>query len=93
MSMGVYDVGALVTLSAAFTVGTVATDPTTVTCQVRDPSGAVTTLTATKASTGNYTATLDLTAAKAGVWNYRWQGSGACQAAEEAQFYVEASAF
>lgn len=93
MSMGVYDVGALVTLSAAFTIAGVATDPTTVTCQVRDPSGTTTTLTATKASVGNYTATLDLTSAKAGVWNYRFAGTGACQAAEENQFYVEASAF
>jgi len=90
--MNAYDIGSLIQLTGTFknAAGTL-TDPTTVTCTVRDPAGVVTTPAATKASVGVYTADVDLTGALAGVWNYRFQGTGACQAAEEASFYVEAS--
>lgn len=93
MSLSNYTPGDLVKLTASFAVAGVATDPTTVTCTVIDPSGTETTPATTKDSTGNYHATVDLTAAKSGVWQYRFVGSGACQAAMQAQFFVEPSVF
>ena len=94
MSMSSYVPGDLVRLSAAFTVSGVATDPTTVTCVVREPDGTETTCSSpTKDSAGNYHVDHDLTAAKGGVYSYRYVGSGACQAALEAEFFVAASAF
>ena len=94
MSMSSYVPGDRVRLSAAFTVGSVATDPTTVTCVVRAPDGTETTYaTPTKDSVGNYHVDHDLTAAKGGVYGYRYVGTGACQAAYEAEFFVQASAF
>ena len=94
MSMSSYVPGDRVRLSAAFTVGSVATDPTTVVCVVRAPDGTETTYNApTHDSTGNYHVDHDLTAAKAGVYAQRWTGTGACQAAMEAEFFVQASAF
>ena len=90
--MNSYDIGSLVQLTGTFknTAGTL-TDPTSVTCTVKDPAGTVTTPATTKSSTGVYTADVDLTNAAAGVWWYRFAGTGACQAAEESSFYVEAS--
>ena len=94
MSINTYTPGALIRLSAAFTVGNVATDPTTVTCVVRAPDGTETTYNApTKDGVGNYHVDHDLTAAKAGVYAQRWTGTGACQAAMEAEFFVAASQF
>ena len=94
MSMSSYVPGDRVRLSAAFTVGSVATDPTSVTCIVRAPDGTETTYSSpAKDSVGNYHVDHDLTAAKAGVYAQRWTGTGACQAAMEAEFFVQASAF
>ena len=89
--MASYDVGSLVKLAAVFTVSGTATDPTSVTCTVSDPSGTLTTPTPVHDSTGNYHALVDLTAATPGAWRYRWSGTGACQAAEESSFFVEPS--
>lgn len=87
-----YDVGAKPTLTGTFyNASNALTDPTTVTCTVRDPAGVVTTPAVTHVSTGVYTATLDLTSATPGLWWYRFQGVGTLQAAEEATFFVEAS--
>lgn len=87
-----YDVGALVTLTGTFrNAAGVLTDATAVVCTVRDPTGTRTTPTVTHASTGVYTATVDLTNAVAGLWWYRFAGTGTAQAAEENSFYVEAS--
>ena len=93
MSMSTYTIGDLVRVSATFTVANVATDPTTVACEVIDPLGVTTTPAVTKDSTGNYHADVDLTAAYHGVWVYRFSGTGACQAAMQAEFFVEPSAF
>ena len=93
MSLNNYVRGDLVRLSAAFTANSVATDPTTVTCTVRDPSGTETTPTPTKDSTGNYHVDVDLTSAKSGVWTYEFLGSGTCQAAMTGEFFVEPSTF
>ena len=93
MSLSNYVKGDLVRLSAVFTVAGVATDPTTVTCTVRDPSGTETTPATTKDSVGNYHVDVDLTAAKSGVWQYEFLGTGACQAAMTGEFFVEPSTF
>ena len=89
-------IGDLVRVSATFTVSGTATDPATVTLKVRDPSGTTTTYTygaatVTKDSTGAYHR--DVSATTAGRWLYRWEGTGTAQAAEEAAFDVEPSAF
>jgi hypothetical protein len=91
-----YDEGDLVRLTAAFTVASVATDPTTVTLKVKDPSGNVTTYTyalaeVTKDSTGNYHK--DITIDEPGVWYYRWIGTGTVVAADEARLDVASSEF
>jgi hypothetical protein len=92
MAIGSYDIGALIQLTGTFknAAGTL-TDPASVTCTVRDPAGNTTTPAATKASTGVWNATVDLTSAVAGLWWYRFAGTGTVQAAEENTFYVEAS--
>jgi len=69
----------LATLTNTFKVATVATDPTTVTLEVTDPTGAVTTYTyagatITKTSTGVYTK--DVACPTAGDWQYIWTGTG-----------------
>lgn len=86
-----YDVGDLVRVTGTFTVGSVATDPTTVTLKVKDPSGNLDTYTyalsqVTKSSTGIYYK--DLSIDEAGVWRYRFVGTGACVGEEEKWFEV-----
>lgn len=90
------DVGDLVRLSAAFDNGAtppVATDPTAVTLQIKDPTGALVTPAPTpiKDSTGHYHH--DLSVTLAGVWRYRFAGTGAVVAAEEAKVFARDSAF
>lgn len=88
------DIGDLVELSAAFTnlLG-VATDPTAVTLAIRDPTGALVTPapTPTHGGTGAYTYNLSVTTA--GVWRYRFAGTGAVVAAEEAKVFARSSSF
>ncbi len=91
-----YDKGDGVTLEATFTVGSVLTDPTTVTLKVKDPDGTITTYTytggtVTKTSTGLYTKTI--TVSNDGAWYYRYEGTGAVQAAGEVMFKVRKSEF
>jgi hypothetical protein len=87
-----YHVSDTIRLSCAFTdAGGAAADPTTVTLEVKDPSGNVTTLTVAagqiiKASTGNYY--YDLAADEAGVWEYRWVGTGNVSQADQGAFNV-----
>jgi hypothetical protein len=91
--MDTYALGNLVRVSAAFTnsVGA-AVDPAVVKCQVRTPDGTVTTYTygtdaeVIKSATGAYY--LDVDAATAGEWRYRWYSTGSGQAADEGRFYV-----
>ena len=90
-----YDMGDLVRVSVIFKniAGTV-TDPTTVTLKYRNPAGTVTAWTVTagqivKDSTGNYHA--DISPTTAGVWQYKWTGTGAVQAVEELSFAVKNS--
>ncbi|NLD42119.1 MAG: hypothetical protein GX657_01355 [Chloroflexi bacterium] len=87
-----YDRGDLVRLSVVFTDAEgVATDPTTITCTVKAPSGTVTVYTygedaeVVKDGVGAYH--LDLEISASGEWHYRWAGTGACTAAGEGRLY------
>jgi len=93
----VYDQGDLIRLSAAFTVDGVAANPTIIRCKVRTPGGVVTTsvygtdAALVRDSTGVYH--LDLSVTTSGTYTYRWEGTGAAQAAEETTLLVRRSAF
>src|SRR4030066_180526 len=70
-----YDKGKTIRLSALFTVGGVATDPTTVTLKVKKPRGGIVTYTyalaeITKDSTGNYHK--DVVGHEAGTRYHQW---------------------
>lgn len=94
MAMVACDIGDLVQLSAAFVnAAGAATDPTAVTLAIRDPTGALVTPAPTPVhgATGAYTYDLAITAS--GVWRYRFAGTGAVVAAEEAKVFARASAF
>lgn len=89
--MSVFDVGDLVRVSGPFTVGGVATDPTTVSLAVKDPSGNVATYTYAageiiRDSQGNYHK--DVSADEAGIWSWYWAGTGAVETAGEGYFEV-----
>jgi hypothetical protein len=64
----------LATLQNVFKVSGVATDATTVTLTITDPTGATTTPSVTHVSTGTYSATVPTTLP--GVWLYKWVGTG-----------------
>lgn len=90
MAIHEYIIGNRVRMSAAFTTAAgAAVDPTTVTLTVRPPSGAASTPSPAKDSTGNYHA--DVTPDLVGDWRYRWIGSGALVAAGEGEFLVTES--
>ena len=87
----IYDINQAVKVSAAFTVGGVATDPTTVSLTYRTPDGTETVLTyagaqITKDSTGNYHVVLTVT--QAGSTVYVWDGTGTDIAAISGSFFV-----
>lgn len=90
-----YQPGDTVRLSSAFTVGVTPTDPTTVVLTYRAPSGTTTTLTyltdaaVVKDGTGVYHA--DIVASTAGIWSWRWVGTGAAAGVDEGSFSVEPS--
>lgn len=82
----VYDRGDLVRITGTFTVAGTATDPTTVTLKVKDPSGNVDTYTyalsqVTKSSTGVYYK--DISLDEAGYWYYQWTGTGTVESVDE----------
>jgi hypothetical protein len=87
-----YSLGDVVTLRVVFTVGETPTDPDTVTLTLREPTG---TLTAhavppvVRESAGAYR--YDFTPAGAGLYAYRWVGTGAAAGSEEGTFAVGAS--
>ena len=87
MAINTYRVGALVLLSAVFTVASTATDPTSVTGKIILPDGTEDDLTiATKDSVGHYHA--DYSPLVAGEYLYEIVGTGTCQAAATGQFQV-----
>lgn len=94
--MNEYDIGDVATLVGTFTVAGVATDPTTITLIVRTPAGVETTYTyalteLTKVSPGVFTRDQECT--EAGVWAYRFVGTGDVKSAGERQFRVNRSLF
>jgi hypothetical protein len=86
------EVGDLVRTTAAFSVNGTATDPTTIVCKVKPPSGSTTTYTygvdvaLVKDSTGNYH--LDFSITLSAQWWVKWVGTGACQKAHEVSLNV-----
>ena len=91
--MATYNIGDLVELTASFTTVSSgsASDPTTVTITVRDPTGTTSTPSVTKSSTGIYTAQVAPT--DAGIWLWRAVGTGAVQAANQSEFEVAPNSF
>lgn len=93
-----YDVGDRIRLSVVFqTLSGIDTDPTTIVCKHRDPSGNIATKTygsdaeVVKVATGRYY--LDLDIDEEGQWAYRWNGTGNVVAAGEQTFIARESAF
>lgn len=92
----IYDIGDRIRLSVAFTSAGTATDPTTITCKVKEPDGTITTATyalaeVVKDSTGNYH--YDFTPDQEGKHYYRFEGAGALIAAAESDFMIRDSVF
>jgi hypothetical protein len=97
--MNQYDKGQLVRCYGTFSdeAGTTATDPTTITFKFKNPAGTTTTYVygtdsqLVKIGTGRYR--VDVSGSSAGVWWYRFEGTGTVQAADEGQFLIEAGGF
>lgn len=82
-----YDVGDVATLTASFTdAAGSAADPTSVTLTVQAPDGTQATPTPTSSVVGTWTA--DVSVTQAGVWWYRFEGTGAVAAAAEGSLLV-----
>lgn len=82
-------------VSVEFLANSVDTDPTTVKCFYKNPTGVVTTLTygvdnaLVKDATGKYH--VDIFATTTGVWYYRFEGTGALIGANESAFSIDLS--
>lgn len=91
----VYAKDSLVRVSSEFTLSGTDTDPTTVKCFYKDPTGVVTTLTygidnaLVKDATGKYH--VDISASIVGNWWYRFEATGSVVAANEAEFVISLS--
>jgi len=89
------DIGDRATLTATFTTAAgTAVAPTTVALKIMDPSGNLEVDITTGYTTGGtgiykYDVTLD----QAGLWRYRWAGTGAAIASAEGELRVSQSAF
>jgi len=92
MTINLYKKGQKVRCSVEFKVDDVLTDPTTVTFKSKKPTGTITTLVfgtdtaVVKDAVGQYH--VDVTTDEKGEWNFRFEGTGACTAVEEAAFNV-----
>lgn len=90
-----YPIGATAVLTGTFRDDAgAAADPTTITLEVTNPTGTVTTLTyaggdLTRTDTGIYTHRLDLDTP--GTWHYRWEGTGAVTAVFAGFLIVDAA--
>jgi len=88
-------IGDLEVVTGEFLIAKQRTDPTTVKVKWKTPAGVVTTWTyltnseVVKDAVGYYHANLNLT--EAGTWNYRWEGTGTAQGANQDSFIVDAS--
>lgn len=86
-------IGDAIQLKNTFTVSGTNTDPTTVSLEVRDPSGNTDTYTyagatITKDATGKFSKII--TFDEAGWWTYEWTGTGAVIAVEGNKILVKA---
>lgn len=91
--MHTYWTGNQVQISGTFAVGGTVTDPTTITLQVKDPSGTTTAYTyaaaqVTRAGTGIYNYVLSV-GTLSGNYTYKYAGTGACVASSEGAFFVD----
>lgn len=97
MAGSIYNPGDLVTLQARWSVNDLETDPSTVSIQVKDPSGNITTYSyggagaVVRDSVGNYH--VNITVNTTGVWYYRVLGAGSVQKNGEDSFLVSSSQF
>lgn len=95
--MNEYDRNDIVTLSTTCRVAGVLTDPTTVRLFVLSPAGAEYEVTTVNDSVGQYHGDVDHSdngvGGTAGVWHYRWEGTGAAQFAEEGEYRIKDSLF
>lgn len=90
--MTVIRVGGALTLKAVFTVKGVNKDPTTITLEVKDPSGNVVVYVysaaqITRVSTGIYSKVIEFD--ESGWWIYEWQATGAVIDVSGKRIYVE----
>lgn len=92
MTTAAYHIDDLRRLTAAFTVASVATDPSTLMFIMREPDGTETPYVygtdaeLVKDSTGNFHVDWPIT--QAGRHLYRWVGTGAAAEAGQAEFYA-----
>lgn len=87
-----YLVGNVARIEAQFLVDpAIPTDPSTVTCSTKSPTGTVVTRvygSSLIARNGAGAYHLDLVLTEAGTWIYRWTGTGVCTAAIEDSIVV-----
>jgi hypothetical protein len=87
-----YPLGNTIRVSSTFTnlVGGAFVDPTTVQCNIRDPTGKLQVFTATngvvKDTVGQYH--LDINPSFVGIWYYKWYGTGANLASGDSKFIM-----
>lgn len=91
-----YHIGQAVEVTGLFKVGTTPTNPSTITLKVKTPAGLVEERvfphpSITNPTTGSFVGLVVPDAS--GVWYYRWEGTGSCQAADEACFVAIDSVF
>ena len=84
-------VGAVARVSAVFKVGTIETDPTTITLSVKAPGGVTTnhvfgSSAMARDAAGRYR--FDIACAEAGNWAFVWTGTGAAAAVNVGGFIV-----
>ncbi len=97
MAINTYDIGDLTVVEANFSDAETPVDPTTVTLRIMAPDEMTTTWVfgtnpeVTNPTVGNYRALIKLDLS--GLWHYRWESTGAGQAAEEGALRVRPSIF
>jgi hypothetical protein len=95
MAIAAFDVNDLVEVRCTFTNDSgVNTNPSTVSLQVKEPDGTITTYaqgTLTNSATGVWQK--NVTPDAAGLWYYRFSGTGTVTQEQEGVFFVRKSAF
>jgi hypothetical protein len=87
-----YNFDTAVTVECTFSVSSTNTDPTTVTLEITDPSGNTDTYSSsdlTNSAVGVYSKSI--TPDEAGLWKYRFVGTGTVVAANLFKFKVEST--